>query len=93
MPKRTKRIQHDENTRKKIQASQLINRLTNHALADEEIMTTSQVNAAKVLLGKILPDLNSITMDATVTEMSHEEWVESLSDGSESTEQAQAITH
>jgi len=53
------RISHDENTRKKIQASQLINRLTKHALSDDEIMTQSQVNAAKVLLGKILPDLRS----------------------------------
>ena len=53
------RISHDENTRKKIQASQLINRLTKHALSDAEIMTQSQVNAAKVLLGKILPDLRS----------------------------------
>ena len=58
------RIQHDENTRKKIQASQIINRLTNHALGDEEIMTASQVNAAKVLLGKILPDLKAMDIIA-----------------------------
>jgi len=60
------RIQHDENTRKKIQASQLINRLTNHALAEEEIMTSSQVNAAKILLGKILPDLKAMDIIADV---------------------------
>jgi hypothetical protein len=60
------RIQHDENTRKKIQASQLINRLTNHALADEDIMSQSQVNAAKVLLGKILPDLKAMDIVADV---------------------------
>jgi hypothetical protein len=60
------RIQHDENTRKKIQASQLINRLTNHALGDEEIMTPSQVNAAKVLLGKILPDLKAMDIIADI---------------------------
>lgn len=59
MAKRTSRINHDENTRKKIQASQLINRLTNHAVSDEEIMTASQVNAALGLLKKVLPDLKA----------------------------------
>ena len=60
------RIQHDENTRKKIKASQLINRLTNHALADEEVMTASQVNATKILLGKVLPDLKAMDIIADV---------------------------
>lgn len=60
MAARTKRIRHDENTRKKIQASQLINRLTNHALSDKDIMTQSQVNAALGLLKKTLPDLKAM---------------------------------
>jgi len=60
MAARKRRIRHDEDTRAKIQASQLINRLTNHALADEDIMSVGQVNAARILLGKILPDLKAM---------------------------------
>lgn len=62
MAARSNRIQHDENTRKKIQASQLINRLTNHALSDEDIMSQSQVNAALGLLKKTLPDLKQMEL-------------------------------
>lgn len=60
MAKRTGRISHDENTRKKIQASQLINRLTDHALAKDDVMSQSQVNAALGLLKKTLPDLKQM---------------------------------
>lgn len=56
--RKTKRI--DQKSRDKIQASQLINRLMKHALADEEIMTSSQVRAAEMLLRKTLPDLKLI---------------------------------
>lgn len=59
MAKRNKR-ELDELTKKKIQASQLINRLTDHALADVSIMDASQVNAAKILLNKIIPDLKAV---------------------------------
>lgn len=54
-----KHIAHDENTRKKIQASQLINRLANHALGEVELSNT-QVRAIEILLKKTLPDLQSI---------------------------------
>lgn len=50
----------DQKSRDKIQASQIINRLTKHALSDEEIMTSSQVRASEILLKKILPDLSNI---------------------------------
>ena len=66
MAARKTRISHDENTRKKIQASQLINRLTDHILADEEVMTASQVNAALGLLKKTLPDLKQVDLNAEV---------------------------
>lgn len=56
-----KNIVHDENTRMKIQASQLINRLTKHALGEVE-MTASQVRAIEILLKKTLPDLQSIEL-------------------------------
>jgi hypothetical protein len=39
----------------------LVNRLQLHALnPDGDLMTQSQVNAAKLLLGKVLPDLQAI---------------------------------
>ena len=64
------RIQHDENTRKKIQASQLINRLTDHVLKDLDL-TATQVTAALGLLKKTLPDLSAVDMagqvDTTLT--------------------------
>ena len=60
------RISIDENTRKKIKAGMLIKRLTDHALSDEDMMSTSQVNAAKILLGKTLPDLSNVDIQAGV---------------------------
>lgn len=57
-----KQLWHPDEVRQKIQASQLINRLTDHALADAPIMDASQVNAAKILLGKAIPDLQSTTI-------------------------------
>jgi len=56
--RKTKRI--DQKSRDKIQASQLINRLMKHALADEDVMTVSQVRAAEMLLKKTLPDLKQV---------------------------------
>jgi hypothetical protein len=49
---------HQQFVRDKIQASQLVNRLTNHALGKEE-MTATQVRAAEVLLKKSVPDLSA----------------------------------
>lgn len=59
MAARVHKIRHDEGTRAKIKASQIINRLQKHIMADEPMMDASQVSAAKVLLGKVLPDLAS----------------------------------
>jgi hypothetical protein len=66
------RLQHDDLTRKKIQSTQIVNRLNKHVLSEDgDIMTTSQVNAAKVLLNKVIPDLSNIDMagqvDSTLT--------------------------
>ena len=55
---------HTEETRAKIQASQLINRLTDHALGKIELSAT-QVQSIKILLGKSIPDLQSITLEGT----------------------------
>lgn len=51
---------HPDEVKQKIQASQLINRLTTHALSDEPIMDASQVNAAVRLLNKVVPDLKAV---------------------------------
>lgn len=55
-----KQLFHPDDVKAKIQASQLINRLTDHALSDVPIMDASQVNAAKVLLNKVIPDVKAI---------------------------------
>jgi hypothetical protein len=49
---------HDEQTRLKIKTSQLLNRLENHALGEND-MTPTQIRAAEICLRKTLPDLTS----------------------------------
>jgi len=63
MAARTIRPKHTEEIRAKIQASQLINVLQNHALgksADE--ITSSRLKAIEILLRKSVPDLNSVAL-------------------------------
>lgn len=55
-----KQLWHPDEVKQKIQASQLINRLTSHALSDVPIMDASQVTAAVKLLGKVVPDLKAV---------------------------------
>lgn len=57
-----KQLWHPDDVKKKIQASQLINRLRNHIFADKPIMDSSQVTAALKLLGKVVPDLSAVTL-------------------------------
>lgn len=66
MPARNTKIRHDEQTRAKIQAAQIINRLHNHLMGKVDL-TAAQVSSAKVLLGKVLPDLQAITLEGDVT--------------------------
>jgi hypothetical protein len=61
------RKRHQEEIRTKIQTSQLINVLQNHALGVDEIeITPTRMKAIELLLKKSLPDLSSteITGDA-----------------------------
>ncbi len=58
MPARIRKIRHDDETRAKIQTSQIINRLTSHVLGTIE-MTPSQVSAGLGLLRKTIPDLSA----------------------------------
>ena len=59
MAARIRKIRHDDETRAKIKTSQLVNRLTDHALGKVEMQAT-QVTAALGLLKKALPDLAAI---------------------------------
>lgn len=61
MAARTVKIRHDEETRARIQTSQIINRLENHILNDLELKQT-QVQAALGLLKKTLPDLANVEL-------------------------------
>ena len=50
---------HQDEVRAKIQASQLVNRLHSIAMGETDA-DASQVNAAKSLLNKVLPDLKAV---------------------------------
>lgn len=50
---------HQEMVRDKIQASQLINRLEDHALNGAELSAT-QIKAIEILLRKSIPDLSAV---------------------------------
>lgn len=51
---------HQDDVRAKIQASQLINVLQNHALGVTEELSQSRLKAIEILLRKSLPDLSSV---------------------------------
>ncbi len=59
MAARTHNPKHDENTKRRIQASQLLNRLTLFAHG-KVVMRPEQLMAAKIVIGKSIPDLKSI---------------------------------
>lgn len=77
MAARSRKIQHDDQTRAKIQGSQLINFLQRHILEGTEVKKT-QITAALGLLRKVLPDLQSIEGDMNHTLSPHEEALELL---------------
>jgi hypothetical protein len=56
-----KQLWHPDEVRAKIQASQLINRLHNHAFGKVELSPT-QVRSIEILLKKGVPDLSSVTL-------------------------------
>lgn len=59
MAARSNKPLHDDKTKALIRASQLLNRL--NSFANNEIeMSAAQVNAAKIVIGKVIPDLKSI---------------------------------
>lgn len=54
---------HQDDVRTKIQASQLVNRLTDHALNGLEL-SQSQIKAIEILLRKSLPDLSAVVLSS-----------------------------
>jgi len=63
MAARTLRPRHQEEIRQKIQVSQLINVLENHALNEASSdISSSRMKAIEILLRKSLPDLSSIEL-------------------------------
>lgn len=57
----------------KIKASHLTTRLQNHAMTHEgdkdykkKVMTSTQIQAAKILLAKVVPDLKQVEFDGKV---------------------------
>jgi hypothetical protein len=61
MAARKVKILHSEETRARIQAAQIINRLHDNVMGKIEL-TNAQVSSAKTLLSKVLPDLQAITL-------------------------------
>jgi len=53
---------HQDDVRGKIQASMIINRLTDYFTGKLDL-DVGRVNAAKILLNKVLPDLTAISGD------------------------------
>jgi hypothetical protein len=54
---------HQDDVRKKIQASQLINVLQDHAFGHTEELSVTRMKAIEILLKKSLPDLSAITLE------------------------------
>lgn len=53
---------HQEDIRKKIQASQLINVLQRHALTGEGDLSITRMKAIEILLRKSIADLSAVTI-------------------------------
>jgi hypothetical protein len=87
-----KMLFHPDYVREKIRASQLINRLQNHALGLlKPELTTSQVRSIEILLRKCVPDLAAAEIKSEQTHryvveipplLSDEEWQEKYSSSS-----------
>jgi hypothetical protein len=67
---RVNKIRHDDETRAKIQASQLINRLQDHVFDNAEVSQT-QMKAIEILLRKTLPDLAAVQVSGGEDPVKH----------------------
>jgi len=62
MAARTRKILHDEDTRKKIQVAHLIRKLSEH-IDGVTTLSPTQISATKILLDKSLPNLSDLRLD------------------------------
>lgn len=69
----------DERTRLKIQTTQLVKRLTSHALGEQE-MTSTQIRAIEILLKKSLPDLQNIEISGDQNNPLNMKWTVEVTD-------------
>lgn len=76
MAARVNKIRHDDETRAKIQTSQLINRLQSYVLGEVQL-EPGQVTAALGLMKKTLPDLTATEHSGDMT-LRHEDALEQL---------------
>ncbi len=60
-------LRQAEMVKSHIKATQITKRLQKHALADDELMTQSQVSAAKFLLSLIIPQLKAVEVSGEAT--------------------------
>lgn len=60
-----KQLFHPDEVKKKIQTSQLINRLQDNALSDKEILTPGQIASINSLLDRVVPKLKAIEHSGT----------------------------
>jgi len=66
MAARTLKPRHQDDVRAKIQTSQLLNKLQNHALSnDESEISASRMKAIEILLKKSLPDLTATDLNVS----------------------------
>lgn len=65
MAARTNKPLHDDRTKERIRASQLLNRLTQCANGEVE-MSPAQIQAARIVIAKIVPDLKAIELSGEV---------------------------
>ena len=65
MAARTRKVQHDDETRRRIRTTQLLNRLKKHALGKLDLAPT-QVKALEILLKKALPDLQAVEITGQI---------------------------
>jgi hypothetical protein len=61
-----KQLFHPDEVKKKIQASQLLNRLQENALSEEETMTAGQIKSAETLLDRVIPKLKAVEHSGAV---------------------------
>lgn len=62
---------HQDDVRKKIQASQLINVLQDHALRGEGDISPTRMKAIEILLRKSVADLSAVTIEGPNDDGSH----------------------